>query len=136
MSTNDGDHIPNRAFAHPSPHSGSSRKRIDSSSTTTSSKRRHSRKTSISVVEKSPTQTICNPPNGTPGTLLNLRSSLSSLSHSDLINIDTSSITSTSTPMKSIAFDRSNGSKKLASVLLWIYVAAFPVKAVLSTQAS
>ncbi|OWZ14138.1 hypothetical protein PHMEG_00012425, partial [Phytophthora megakarya] len=48
---NGGVQLPTRACAHPAPHSGSSRKRTDSSRTITDSNRRHNKKPSILSVE-------------------------------------------------------------------------------------
>ncbi|OWZ18814.1 hypothetical protein PHMEG_0007040 [Phytophthora megakarya] len=158
MATNSGVHSPMRAFEHPSPHSGSLRKRTDSSSMTTLLNRRQSSKPSMSAVvgrdlivgstkmespptggicRKSPTSTMSTPPNGTPGSCLYRRSSLSSLSQSSLVIIETSSITSASRGAKFLSWIAcSTQMRKLASVRAPISVAAFPVRAVFTSERS
>ncbi|ETI30429.1 hypothetical protein F443_22447 [Phytophthora nicotianae P1569] len=158
MSTNSCVHSPTRAFAHPRPHSGSSRKRTDSTSTMTVVNCLHSWKPSMSVVDgrglvvgstniasaptggickKSPTRMMCTPPNGTLGTCLYLRNSLSSFNHSGFDNIDTSSMTSASSVENDLSWIACLiRMRKLAKVRAPIRVAAFPVSAVFVSEAS
>eukprot|EP00644_Phytophthora_capsici_P001414 jgi/Phyca11/104981/e_gw1.10.338.1 len=93
MSINSWVHSPTRAFAHPRPHSGSLRKRTDSSMVGST---KIASPPTGGICKKSPTRTICTPPNGTLGTCLYLRSILSSFNHSGFDIIDTSSMTSAS----------------------------------------
>ncbi|EEY52897.1 uncharacterized protein PITG_19358 [Phytophthora infestans T30-4] len=110
---NRGVHCPRRARRHPSPHSGSLRKRTDSSRMTTVI----GSALTGGICRKSPTSTTWMPPNGTWGTCLYRRNSLSSRSHSVLVNIETSSITRRSSGAKCLlliaCFKRM---RKLASV--------------------
>ncbi|OWZ08231.1 hypothetical protein PHMEG_00019261, partial [Phytophthora megakarya] len=89
------------------------------------------------ICKKSPTRTMCTPPNGTPRTCLYRRSSLSTFSHSALLIMDTSSITRRSSGVNFFSLmARLSRNKKLARVLPPISVAAFPVSAVLTIESS
>ncbi|ETO62291.1 hypothetical protein F444_19779 [Phytophthora nicotianae P1976] len=154
-----GVHCPRRARRHPSPHSWSLRKRTDSSRTTTVVNFRHNSNPSISAVltfrvlftgsrkigsvltggicRKSPTSTTWMSPNGTRGTCLYRRNSLSRRSHSVLVNIETSSITRRSSGAKCLLLiARFKCMRKLASVRPRISVATLPVSAVFTTASS
>ncbi|EGZ05530.1 hypothetical protein PHYSODRAFT_533759 [Phytophthora sojae] len=110
---NSGVQCPRRAFRQPSPHSGSSRKRTDSS------------RTMLvigsaligGICRKSPTSTMCTSPNGTQSTCMYRRNKWSSFSHSVLFIMEISSTTSRSSGANCFSLVAcSRRMRKLASV--------------------
>ncbi|EGZ09746.1 hypothetical protein PHYSODRAFT_456641, partial [Phytophthora sojae] len=89
---NSGVRCPRRAFRQSSPHSGSSRKRTDSSRTTMVIRSA----LTGGICRMSPTSTMCTPPNGTHSTCMYRRNRWSSFSHSVLFIMEISSTTSRS----------------------------------------